>query len=75
MFKGNVSAKGIPLSKPEDPSKLKMEDIKDWNALLGALQTQAKGEAASPGKHLVGLMGEGYQQSTRSLPGAAMLLN
>ena len=75
LLTGNVSVEELPLSKQEDPSKLKLKDIKDWNALLGALQTQAKGEAASPGKHLVGLMEEGYQQSLRSLPVETLLLN
>ena len=62
-------------AKKEDPSELKAEDIKDWTAFLTKLQTQAKAEANSPGKHLVGMLDANYQASIRSVPVATLVQN
>lgn len=50
-------------AKKEDPSLLRVEDVRDWPALLAKVQGQAKAGGPSPGKRLVELLDEAGRAS------------
>lgn len=67
---GDGKGDGAKKERVNDPSLLKAEDILDWPGLIGKIQEQGAGTAASPGKQILSLLSGKARDQFTKIPAA-----